>query len=387
MPPKNNKYPELIALVKNAPADDSCLIWKRSNIITDPTCGNKQKHAHRLVHELFIGPLPAGYQVKQTCGNDSCMRPSHLFSRERPKMSKEEKLKKEREYYARVRRDDPEKYKEQKRRSRKPDRDNAARRRRYKLHPEKKAAMDRRYRQSHRKEHNERERKRIAANREAHNAHARELAKLRPLTEAQKERRRRRRIERTAIKKALREATPKPPKPPKKPKEKRHLRPDKIAYLAEWKKANWESHHKRRIEYARERLKIIKERGMDGWKAHCEKKKAESAKRLAEAIQTGYINRRARQRKATGRHTSADIKKIWDRQGKKCAVPNCSHPISAKGEHRFHIDHYEPLSKSLNNHPDNLMLLCPHHNREKWAKDPYEWAQTLALAQGLLFIK
>ena len=38
----------------------------------------KLESVHRLVHELFIGPIPEEYVVDHKCSNKMCVRPDHL---------------------------------------------------------------------------------------------------------------------------------------------------------------------------------------------------------------------------------------------------------------------------------------------------------------------
>lgn len=40
--------------------------------------GLGSRMAHRLMHEIFIGPIPAGYFVLHSCDNPPCCNPNHL---------------------------------------------------------------------------------------------------------------------------------------------------------------------------------------------------------------------------------------------------------------------------------------------------------------------
>jgi hypothetical protein len=76
--------------------------------------------------------------------------------------------------------------------------------------------------------------------------------------------------------------------------------------------------------------------------------------------------RRARERNAEGTHTAEDVQAIWIRQGKKCAVPECCHPISdQKGKNKYHVDHIVALVNGGSNWPENLQILCAKHNMQK----------------------
>ena len=73
---------------------DDCWLWTGSlNNKGYPQVGDdgKTRSAHRVAHELFIGPIPAGLTVDHTCHNDDatcpggpsclhrrCVNPAHL---------------------------------------------------------------------------------------------------------------------------------------------------------------------------------------------------------------------------------------------------------------------------------------------------------------------
>lgn len=78
--------------------------------------------------------------------------------------------------------------------------------------------------------------------------------------------------------------------------------------------------------------------------------------------------KRAKRKKAEGRHTAEDVLNILRQQKYRCA--NCA--VSVKD--RYHVDHVMPLVKGGSNWPDNLQILCPTCNNKKHSKDPIQWA-------------
>lgn len=83
--------------------------------------------------------------------------------------------------------------------------------------------------------------------------------------------------------------------------------------------------------------------------------------------------RRARVRKAEGKHTAADIRSIFDNQRGLCA--NCKATLIKSGAKKYHVDHIMPLALGGSNWASNLQCLCPACNLSKGAKHPVEWAK------------
>lgn len=81
-------------------------------------------------------------------------------------------------------------------------------------------------------------------------------------------------------------------------------------------------------------------------------------------------NRRAIQRKAGGKHTAADIDRLFVLQKRKCAA--CRKPLRKR-----HVDHVISLARGGSNGPENLQLLCPPCNHRKHAKHPVDFMREL----------
>lgn len=61
----------------------------------------------------------------------------------------------------------------------------------------------------------------------------------------------------------------------------------------------------------------------------------------------------------------------------KMAAPKVCYWCGIKCPKKYHIDHYEPLSKGGKHVVANLVIACPKCNLKKSAKDPYEFAATV----------
>src|SRR6267154_2262929 len=95
------------------------------------------------------------------------------------------------------------------------------------------------------------------------------------------------------------------------------------------------------------RKKRYRETHLDQYKAQC---------------RSTRHNRRARIRKAEGKHTTADVRKQYERQKGRCYY--CKVKVGTK----YQVDHVIPLAKGGSNGPENLVIACPTCNHSKHDK-------------------
>jgi len=58
-----------------------CWIWQRSTSLNgygQVWHDGRVQRAHRVFYQLYVGPIPDGYQVDHTCGQRLCVNPDHL---------------------------------------------------------------------------------------------------------------------------------------------------------------------------------------------------------------------------------------------------------------------------------------------------------------------
>ncbi len=91
-----------------------------------------------------------------------------------------------------------------------------------------------------------------------------------------------------------------------------------------------------------------------------------------EKISARNRNRHAMKRMASGKHTAAEIMKIFDSQRGLCA--SCEIKLFKSGKNKYHVDHITPLKLGGANDKYNLQCLCPKCNCSKSAEDPVIWA-------------
>jgi len=68
-------------VIENTPVHGDCWEWKGS--VTGSGYGRLSRKgkcmlAHRMVYELFVGPIPDGMVLRHACDNPLCVNPDHL---------------------------------------------------------------------------------------------------------------------------------------------------------------------------------------------------------------------------------------------------------------------------------------------------------------------
>lgn len=79
-------------------------------------------------------------------------------------------------------------------------------------------------------------------------------------------------------------------------------------------------------------------------------------------------NNKAKRKAVSGKHTLADIARLFELQNGLCV--GCNAVLIPKGKGKYHVDHIHPISKGGSNGPENLQLLCPPCNFSKNAGMP-----------------
>src|SRR5690606_15712718 len=77
-----SRLPLIERFVDKVDFTDSCWLWTDTlNPVTGYgriSINNRRVYAHRFSHELFKGPIPAGYEVDHLCRVRHCVNPDHL---------------------------------------------------------------------------------------------------------------------------------------------------------------------------------------------------------------------------------------------------------------------------------------------------------------------
>lgn len=104
-----------------------------------------------------------------------------------------------------------------------------------------------------------------------------------------------------------------------------------------------------------------RERNPEGWRQYRKAKRA---------------RHRRRRRQIAGRHTLADIKRIYKGQKGRCAYYRiCGNRLGTD----YHEDHIVPIARGGTNDKTNIQLACGPCNLLKSAQDPVDFAQSLGL--------
>lgn len=72
---RNSRQPEFV----EHPVTN-CWLWRRAKATGYGVVNveGRQVGAHRVYYELYVGPIPAGYQIHHECETAACVNPGHL---------------------------------------------------------------------------------------------------------------------------------------------------------------------------------------------------------------------------------------------------------------------------------------------------------------------
>lgn len=123
-------------------------------------------------------------------------------------------------------------------------------------------------------------------------------------------------------------------------------------------------------ERSKEKVRRYKERMQNNPEKYRERNRIrikEWQSKNRDKVKIYHRNKKARCRKAAGKHSLQDVKELFIKQNNKCMA--CAISLSLG----YHVDHVVPLAKGGTNWPSNLQLLCPTCNLVKQDKDNSEF--------------
>lgn len=122
----------------------------------------------------------------------------------------------------------------------------------------------------------------------------------------------------------------------------------------------------RNLEVVKQKLAAWREANIEWVRAYSRKYAEENR----EKVRINWRRKNAKRRLAPGSHTAADIRWLFKMQRGLCAC--CR--VSIKRQ--YHVDHITALSRGGSDSKENLQLLCPKCNLNKYAKDPVDFMRS-----------
>ncbi len=149
-----------------------------------------------------------------------------------------------------------------------------------------------------------------------------------------------------------------------------------LTYRKEYYWANPEGARRKTREWAKDNPDRARASTMAHYRANMEAAKQRTRVWNAanpEAASARGRNYRARKIAAEGHHTGDEIKRLYDKQGRRCIY--CHKALRGK----YHCDHIQPLARGGSNWISNIQLLCGPCNVRKRATDPVDFARRIGL--------